>query len=344
MKNSIEFLALPSKLEPSGNKGGRPPDDALAIAAQLTMERHGSPLAEANLRQACNDWAVEELKAFRMTTAVAGNVYGQSIVDSCNVTNPKGYPNKPSFCDMVVRGNADHKSSNSISELDVEVNPEDVVIGQDGVVPEIRFSDKVHAAIDAKLAQSVTLWCPSGDMNLIDLDNEYYPVRFAVKEDYLQVLFGRPWVIYGCYLTVQPWCRSFSTTADHPSKIMVWACLLGFPYRYYNKSLLRHITGLIGQVVCINYNTKDGSRGRFARLAIMVDLDKPLISGLKIDGCGQGIEYEGLPLICYACDKYVHTMEHCSRGKQTTVEETLDNYTINHSENPYGLLLINRAK
>ncbi|KAL4388116.1 hypothetical protein GQ457_09G010660 [Hibiscus cannabinus] len=88
-------------------------------------------------------------------------------------------------------------------------------------------------------------------------DNEYYLVRFADKDDSHNVLAGRPWMIYGSYLTVQPWNRFFSTKEDHPSQIMVWVKLPRLPYRYYTKRLFRHIAATIGKVVRIDYNTKE---------------------------------------------------------------------------------------
>ncbi|XP_039055003.1 uncharacterized protein LOC120197594 [Hibiscus syriacus] len=103
---------------------------------------------------------------------------------------------------------------------------------------------------------------------------------------------------------------------DYPMKIMVWVRLPGLPYHYYTRSLFGHITGAIGKVVRVDYNTEDGKRGHFARLAVVDDLDKPLISGIVIDSHRQLIEYEGLPTICYSCGKYGHTHEHCGKEKK----------------------------
>ncbi|KAL4303172.1 hypothetical protein GQ457_10G004290 [Hibiscus cannabinus] len=157
------------------------------------------------------------------------------------------------------------------------------------------------------------MWNPLGEIQLIDLDNEYFLVRFAKEEDYVHVLTGEPWVVYGSYLTVQPWSRNFSTNSEYPERIMVWVRLPKLPYRYYTKSLFRYIANAIGQVVRIDYNTEDGKRGRFARLAVTIDLNKPLVSGIVIDGTRQDIEYEGLPDICFSCGKYGHSKDLCGK-------------------------------
>ncbi|KAH1121720.1 hypothetical protein J1N35_004880 [Gossypium stocksii] len=46
--------------------------------------------------------------------------------------------------------------------------------------------------------------------------------------------------------------------------------------------------------------------GRFARLAVYVDLKKPLVSKVRINAHLQRVEYEALPNICLQC-VYVRT-------------------------------------
>ncbi|KAL4377126.1 hypothetical protein GQ457_02G029900 [Hibiscus cannabinus] len=50
---------------------------------------------------------------------------------------------------------------------------------------------------------------------------------------------------------------------------LVWIRLPGLSYRYYTKSLFKLIAAVIGQVVRVDYNTLEGERGKFARLAVM---------------------------------------------------------------------------
>ncbi|KAL4377138.1 hypothetical protein GQ457_02G018310 [Hibiscus cannabinus] len=84
--------------------------------------------------------------------------------------------------------------------------------------------------------------------------------------------------------------------------------------------MFRFIAAAIGKVVRVDYNTTEGKRGRFARLAIIVNLNKPLVSRIVIDGSRHDIEYEGLPEICYKCGKFGHSKEKC--GMENS-EETL---------------------
>lgn len=50
----------------------------------------------------------------------------------------------------------------------------------------------------------------------------------------------------------------------------------------------------------------------------MLDLTKPLVSKIRLDGTIQHVEYEGLPTICYCCGRYGHTEDSCPlRARQT---------------------------
>lgn len=125
------------------------------------------------------------------------------------------------------------------------------------------------------------------------------------------VLLGGPWMIYGPYLVVQPWSREFMTKETHALKIVAWIRLPGLSYRYYTKQLMRAIASVIGEAVKVDYNNTIGQRGWFARVVVIIDVKKPFIPCVRIDGILQRIEYEGLPTICYKCGHFGHTQDSC---------------------------------
>ena len=81
------------------------------------------------------------------------------------------------------------------------------------------------------------------------------------------------------------------------------------PLHYYHKSTLRSIARVIGTMEKIDYTTENANIGKFARVAIKVDLQQLLISRFKIDGRIQQVEYEDLQTICYLCGRFGHIME-----------------------------------
>ncbi|MBA0548259.1 hypothetical protein Golob_019368, partial [Gossypium lobatum] len=58
-------------------------------------------------------------------------------------------------------------------------------------------------------------------------------------------------------------------------------------------------------------NTDSRTRGRFARLAVYVDLEKPMVSHILINGRKQNVEYESLSTICFHCGRYGHVENSC---------------------------------
>ncbi|MBA0639166.1 hypothetical protein Goklo_022217 [Gossypium klotzschianum] len=128
------------------------------------------------------------------------------------------------------------------------------------------------------------------DDDLID----YYLVRFKDEEDYSKVLTEGPWIIYVQYLTVQPWSPTFSTDKVYPRRVMV---------------------------IMIDYNTDSGSRGRFARMTISIDLSAPLISKIMIDGNLQRVEYKRLPTVSFGCGHYGHIQDICLHKMNAEVND-----------------------
>ncbi|KAL4298309.1 hypothetical protein GQ457_12G016980 [Hibiscus cannabinus] len=224
----------------------------------------------------------------------------------------------------------------------------------DGILT-INFSERLHTLVDEKFSISIivfllvcsigyvallsrnkTLRNPSGDIALSDLENDYFLVRFAKSKDCPQVLMGDPCLIYCCYLMVQPLSQSFSTSLDHPKKIVVWVRLLGLSYRYYTKNMLRYMDEIVRDIVRIDFNILEGKRGHFTKIIVVVNLNKPLASSITIDGVLQRIEYEGLPTICYSRGRYSHTLENCMPVEEDTHRDNIIDIIVVEPEEKFG--------
>ncbi|KAI9123312.1 hypothetical protein K1719_006201 [Acacia pycnantha] len=219
---------------------------------------------------------------------------------------------------------------------EVVVSENDYLIGRDGEVLSIDFSKEVREVlaqgmertlIIKLLGRSVTyvdlmyrtqaIWKPKGSYQLVDMEGNFYFAMFDLEEDYTKVLTGGPWTIFGAYLTVQPWTIDFDPATTSISSVVAWVRVPGLAFRYYHKGTLRAIGKLLGEVVKIDYRTESRGRGKYARIAVVIDLQQPLIPWIKIDGKTYGVEYEGLPLICFSCGKYGHAKDKCKGASHT---------------------------
>lgn len=75
--------------------------------------------------------------------------------------------------------------------------------------------------------------------------------------------------------------------------------------------ILYVIGGQIGKVLKLDTTTLRKSKGRFARICVQLDPNKPLQRSVLVNGKEKLIEYEGLHLICFHCERYGHHADHC---------------------------------
>ncbi|MBA0653904.1 hypothetical protein Goklo_021004 [Gossypium klotzschianum] len=69
------------------------------------------------------------------------------------------------------------------------------------------------------------------------------------------------------------------------------------------------------------FNTDSKFRGRLARMVMYVNLEKPLVSQVLVNGVLLRVEYESLPTIRYTCGKYGHTKEICPLKERISMVE-----------------------
>ena len=61
----------------------------------------------------------------------------------------------------------------------------------------------------------------------------------------------------------------------------------------------------------IDTHTTSESKGRYARLCIQVDVEKPMTTSLIIGGIEQPISYEGIHKLCFSCGRIGHWKDAC---------------------------------
>jgi hypothetical protein len=146
------------------------------------------------------------------------------------------------------------------------------------------------------------LWSPFGRMDCIDIGHDYYLIKFELKADLDNVLKGGPWFMGQHFLVICQWEPDFRPSTATFSSVAVWVRLRELPIEYYEPSLLKKIGHAIGPVLRIDAHTMNGARGKFARLCIQVNLEKPLPMTVYIrQKRMQPIQYEGINQLCFCC-------------------------------------------
>ncbi|CAN1324628.1 hypothetical protein LINPERPRIM_LOCUS33174 [Linum perenne] len=96
--------------------------------------------------------------------------------------------------------------------------------------------------------------------------------------------------------------------------MVVWVRFPHLPIHYYHAQVLTSLGNLIGKTVKIDFNTQQAERGKFARIAIEIDLNEAIPPVVLLDGDIQKVEYENLPTLCFGCGRVGHDSKACPRN------------------------------
>ncbi|KAH1115167.1 hypothetical protein J1N35_008545 [Gossypium stocksii] len=118
--------------------------------------------------------------------------------------------------------------------------------------------------------------------------------------------------------------QRFQLDATYPTVVLAWIRLPGLLGFLFRQKIVKAIGGLIGKVVKLDLQTDNRSRGRFTRLFMFLNLEKPLVSKVLVDGAVQRVEYKALPTVCFECGKYGHVKDFCP----TVVEDRVSKHPI----------------
>ncbi|RDX93831.1 hypothetical protein CR513_23871, partial [Mucuna pruriens] len=116
------------------------------------------------------------------------------------------------------------------------------------------------------------------------------------------------------YLVVQRWILAFIESAKKIKKIAVWVHFPRLPMELYHETILGRVGPLLGTILKIDKLTLIHTQGKFARICVEIDLQKSLVPKIEAKRHVYCVEYEGLHLICFKCDKYGHKVPQCGES------------------------------
>ncbi|XP_030946139.1 uncharacterized protein LOC115970690 [Quercus lobata] len=148
-------------------------------------------------------------------------------------------------------------------------------------------------------------------MDCIDLTYGFFLVRFYFKDDLERVIKRGLWFIGDHFLSLRPWEPFFKPAMANVSLVAAWIRLNALPIELYETEVLKKIGDSIGKVLRIDSHTTLEARGRYARLCIQIDINKPLVNSILIGRFEQVVTYEGIHKLCFSCGRVGHKIEAC---------------------------------
>ncbi|PNY14345.1 hypothetical protein L195_g011025 [Trifolium pratense] len=162
--------------------------------------------------------------------------------------------------------------------------------------------------------QLENVWNLAGKFDLMDIENGFYMVKFDREEGKTKVINGVPWKLLDHYLTVCRFTSTINTTGTSvTNKTMVWVRISGLHLVYYDENFLLAVASAIGNPVKVDLHALWVEFGRFARVCVEIDLDKPVVKKVGINGELYRIHYEDshINAICTECGSYYHVRKYC---------------------------------
>ncbi|MBA0617573.1 hypothetical protein Godav_027008 [Gossypium davidsonii] len=226
-------------------------------------------------------------------------------------------------------------SSHSVSNVDN--NEEGDSLSEDSNTTKVRFKESDVIPEDVMVVESSPTPSFSSKDMLVGKDS-------FVQNNTNGGQFLGPWVIFGHYLTVQPWMIDFNPSLPYPNMVLIWIRFPGLPSHLYQKQILMEIRGIVGKVIKLDFNMDSRAQGRYARMEDYVNLGRLLVSKILINGSPQRIEYENLLVVCFKCGCYGHIKENCrsvtycskAKEKGETLEQTSSTSMV-AEDGDYGL-------
>ncbi|KHN24218.1 hypothetical protein glysoja_037052, partial [Glycine soja] len=129
---------------------------------------------------------------------------------------------------------------------------------------------------------------------------------FSSQDDYNTSLYEGPWMVEDHYLVVQRWYPFFPMNAKALKNIVVWIRIQCLPIELYNNVFLQRIGSSLGKFLKVDKLTSVQSRGKFTKICVELDLEKPLVPHIYVRGYKLNLEYKGLHSICFRCGCFGH--------------------------------------
>ncbi|CAI0396486.1 unnamed protein product [Linum tenue] len=105
--------------------------------------------------------------------------------------------------------------------------------------------------------------------------------------------------------------------------MIVWVQFPALKVHFYHKEILTSLGNLLGRTIRLDFHTLNLQRAKFARIAVELDLSKPLVPRIWLDDAWQKVEYENLPDVCFECGKIGHSSVLCPKLQLQTPPSTL---------------------
>ncbi|XP_070008395.1 uncharacterized protein [Nicotiana sylvestris] len=162
------------------------------------------------------------------------------------------------------------------------------------------------------------IWGGLGIDKVVQLNRRVFMVRFhsiesrnKVVEEGVQMFDRKPMI-------VKPSKSDMEITKEHMENIPIWVRMVGLDVKYWGRTSLTKITGLIGKPLRTDAATTKRERLTYARVLVEVKLNQEYPTSIRFENeagkiVEQKIHYEWKPVMCEKCRNYGHELNECRK-------------------------------
>ena len=157
---------------------------------------------------------------------------------------------------------------------------------------------------DAMLRTFKVVWKISKEVEVYVLDSNMFVFKFASTKDKDKVLEGSPWSFEKKLLMLKQYDGNIRISDYYFGSASFWVRIYGLPLKLMNVETAKMLGRKIGTFIRADHDNARAEVGRFLRVRIEIDINKPLRRFITLKTKGTHdvhrgrLSYERLPIFC----------------------------------------------
>ncbi|XP_035551145.1 uncharacterized protein LOC118349709 [Juglans regia] len=197
--------------------------------------------------------------------------------------------------------------------FDEEVGEEISYRGECSLVGKVCMDRTISKEVVENTMKRV--WKISKPAKFLEVDTNVFTITFANPADKYRVWSGRPWSFDYHLFALKLFEEDTPPQKLRFMQERFWIQFHNLPLSCMNEDRGRQLGNTIGVVEKVDVKEDGSGWGRYLRVLIVIDLQKPLARGRTINVKGEKlwipIRYEKLPRFCFSCGCLIHEKGGC---------------------------------
>ncbi|KAK3184896.1 hypothetical protein Dsin_032182 [Dipteronia sinensis] len=186
------------------------------------------------------------------------------------------------------------------------------------------------------------IWKVRGEVEIEVINGNTYAFHFQFPDDRRKVLASGPWSFDDSLIVLEEPTGKGELQSLKFCTAEFWVQISNIPILCITKEIGRFLGSIIGDVREVDTGPSGDCLGKFFRVRVAIEVDKPLRRFLQVDVLGDReetvmpLQYERLPNFCFRCGILGHTSRDCPESETVDHFETLPVVNYGIGEEPIG--------